>query len=230
MFKDAQSIGRKLQGFMAISLVDQSNVVQNLFTRLKTKVFYRRAFASLGPGSAIYKPMLLSNPRYMRLGKNVLIRKGARLEAVLTDKDNPPYLEIGDNVNIEQNVHIVCHSRVVIGNGVSITGHCAIVDVIHPYENVNDPVKVGCRIALDRSFVEIGDGTFLGFGAVILPNVRIGRGCVVGTLAVVTRDVPDRSVVAGNPAKVIRRYDEECGAWMRIDQHENRSGNSNSKE
>jgi acetyltransferase-like isoleucine patch superfamily enzyme len=135
------------------------------------------------------------------------------MEVLVCGAKRIPELRIGDNVNIEQNVHLICHSRLTIGNDVSITGHCAIVDVTHPYADVHDPMKIGNRILDEDSFVEIGDGCFLGFGALIMPNVRIGKYCVIGAHSVVTKDVPDYSVVAGNPAKIVRRYDFSVGKW-----------------
>jgi acetyltransferase-like isoleucine patch superfamily enzyme len=52
--------------------------------------------------------------------------------------------------------------------------------------------------------VEIGDGTFIGTNATILPRLRIGRWVTIGAGAVVTKDVPDFSVVVGNPARIIK--------------------------
>ncbi|MDR3548197.1 MAG: DapH/DapD/GlmU-related protein, partial [Candidatus Pacebacteria bacterium] len=69
--------------------------------------------------------------------------------------------------------------------------------------------NVGALIVDEDSYVEIGDGSFIGYGAVILPNVRIGKRAVIGANSVVTHDVPDFSVVAGSPAKVIRTYSQE---------------------
>ena len=197
-------------------LAEKLNILCGLFFRLKGVLYYRRVFGSFGSGSVLYKPLLLSCPQFMHIGSGVLIRPGARLEAVETSSQKPPELRIGKNVNIEQNVHIVCHSRIVIGNDVSITGHCAIVDVTHPYEDVSNPVKIGSRILSEQSSVEIGDGTFLGFGAVIMPNVRIGTHCVIGALSVVTRDMPDYSVAAGNPARILRRYDAASKEWISL--------------
>ena len=51
--------------------------------------------------------------------------------------------------------------------------------------------------------ITVGDNVFIGMGALILPNVRIGNNCIVGAHAVVTRDAPDGSIVAGNPARVV---------------------------
>jgi acetyltransferase-like isoleucine patch superfamily enzyme len=92
-----------------------------------------------------------------------------------------------------------------IGSNVSITGNCSIVDVTHPFADARDPRKIGARIQEDDAIVEIGDGTFIGYGAVILPNVRIGTNAVIGANAVVMHDVPDYTVAAGAPAVVISR-------------------------
>ena len=98
--------------------------------------------------------------------------------------------------------------RIVIGDRVSITGHCAIVDVTHPHVAALGGGKIGAAIDPARSFVEIGEGTFIGFGAMIMPNVRIGKNCVIGAGAVVTRSVADYSIAAGIPARVIGRLEE----------------------
>jgi len=179
-------------------------------------ILYRMVFGSMGANSLIRRPMFISNPRYMYLGSRVQIRDGARLEAVLHTAHRTPHLSIGNNVNIEQNVHIVCQGRIEIGSDVSITGNCAIIDTTHPYYDVMDPLKIGARILDEDTFVEIGDGTFLGFASLIMPNVRIGKRCVIGAHSVVTSDVPDYSVAIGSPARVIRRYDPSVGAWVTV--------------
>ena len=56
--------------------------------------------------------------------------------------------------------------------------------------------------------VKIGNEVFIGYGAVILPNVTIGNKVVVGAGSIVTKDIPDNSVVVGNPARVVGKYDE----------------------
>lgn len=71
---------------------------------------------------------------------------------------------------------------------------------------------------LQTGAVVIEDGAFIGVNAVILPGVRIGTGAVVGAGAVVTHDVPPATVVAGNPARVIKRMDEPaaCEAAVKV--------------
>jgi acetyltransferase-like isoleucine patch superfamily enzyme len=183
--------------------------------RIKTRLWYAHVFESVGLKTTIYPPLLLANAHHASIGKRVLIRPGARIELIDVCPDRPPRLVIGDRVNIEQNVHIVCGSSIEIHDGATIGGHCAIVDVEHPYEDVNDPTRIGERLCAHGNRVVIGAGVFIGFNAIILPNVTIGRNAVVGAHSVVTRDVPDHCVVAGNPARVIRRYNWQTKTWER---------------
>jgi len=188
----------------------------NLYYKIKGIVFYRLVFKEFGSGSYIRKPLLIVNPGFVSIGKRVSIRDGIRLEVVRSSSRRTPHLTIGDDTNVEQNVHLVCHSNVRIGNNVSITGNCSIVDVTHPFADVHDPRKIGLRLKDDDSFVEIGDGSFIGFGSVILPNVRIGRFTVIGANSVVVHDIPDYSVAAGAPAVVLKRYDFTQNVWVRV--------------
>jgi len=194
-------------------LFNLTNRLSHAFYRLKGAVVYRAIFGQFGSKSVVRRPLLIHNPQFIHIGDRVFIRDGARLEVLQDKLDRVPMLKIGDDTNIEQNVHIVCHSRIEIGKDVSITGHCCIVDVTHPYDDMSDPRKVGERIKDEDSFVTIGDSSFLGFGAVVLPNVRIGKKCVIGALSVVTADVPDYSVAAGSPARVIKQYDPAKQVW-----------------
>jgi acetyltransferase-like isoleucine patch superfamily enzyme len=208
------SLTGKVDAFLKKPFHDKLNALHGVLCQLKGMLYYRRIFGSFGSGSRLYEPMLVSNPRFIHIGHNVSIRQGARIEVICSNNKRTPALTIGNNVNIEQNVHLVCHSKLIIGNDVSITGNCAIVDVTHPYLNIHDPKKIGDRILDEDSFVEIGDGSFLGFGTLVLPNVRVGKYCVIGAHSVVTKDVPDYCVVAGNPAKILRRYDKTLGEWV----------------
>jgi acetyltransferase-like isoleucine patch superfamily enzyme len=176
----------------------------SLGTRLKSRLYYPLIFGSFGKASLLSRPIALTKPQHIRIGQNVNIRPGARLEVIVLHPLDPPELRIGNNVGIEQNVHIVCHHRVIIEDNVSVTANCSIVDTTHPFDDLPYDAKVGANIQDDDGFVEIGEGTFLGIGCVVLPNVRIGKGCVIGAHSVVTRNIPDYSVAFGAPAVVIR--------------------------
>jgi acetyltransferase-like isoleucine patch superfamily enzyme len=200
-----------------LPLHDKLSLIRRHFTAMKGMLYYRRVFGSFGQRSVLYKPLILNWPQFVYLGDDVLIRPGVRIETIPMPGRSLPELRIGNHVNIEQNVHIICHSKVTIGDQVSITGNCAIVDVTHPYEDVRDHRKIGDRILDDEAFVEIGEGTFVGFGSIIMPNVRIGRYCIIGAHSVVMKDVPDYTVAAGSPARLLRRFDQQSNQWIRLE-------------
>lgn len=206
----------RLRNFIKLPLFDKTNRLGTLYFQCKGVLLYRLIFRRFGSRSYIRKPMLIANPRFIQVGDNVSVQSGVRLEAIQSNPNRIPNLSIGSNTNIEQNVHIVCHSRVHIGENVSITGHCAIVDVTHDFTDVVDKTKIGHRILNEDSFVEIGDGAFIGFGSVILPNVCVGKNVIIGSNCVVTKSIPDYSVAVGAPARIARRYDFKKSAWVSI--------------
>ena len=196
-------IGAKARRFRDASPSLRRYLAHNMYRRLVTRLYYRPVFGALGSGTVIYPPLLLANTEHAWLGRNVLVRGGVRMEVVLHGQSWVPRLQIGDDVNIEQNVHIVCHDSVTIAARVSITGNCAIVDTTHPHAAFLTGKKIGDCVDSARSSVVIDENTFLGFGAVVLPNVRIGRNCMIGAGSVVTSDIPDNSVAIGVPARVV---------------------------
>lgn len=211
-----KSIWGKALRFWHEPLFDKFNQLGTLYYKLKGVLVYRLVFKKFGKGSYIRKPQLISHPRFITIGQRVCIRDGARLEVIHDNKNRIPDLSIETDASIEQNVHIVCHSRIRIGENVAISANCCILDVTHPYEDLRDPVKIVGRIRDDDSFVEIGDGSLIGFGVVVLPNVRIGKCVVVGANAVVKCDIPDYSVAVGSPAKIVKRYDWTMGKWVGV--------------
>ena len=190
--------------------------ISSVYHRVYTSIFYRLIFGSIGSRSRIIRPMLLFNTEFANIGIGVTIRDGARIECMRTMDRPDPYLSIGDFTSIEQNVHIICRSRVTIGAHVTITGNCAIVDVHHIYENIVEIEKnIGSLIDPKDRPVEIGDFSFLGMFTVVLPGVRIGRNCIIGAGSIVTHDIPDFCVAVGRPAQVVKRYDSDSKTWVR---------------
>ncbi len=142
---------------------------------------------------------MLTGCRRVRIGKGVSILQGARIEVVT----NYGEIEIGDGTSIQLGFHCGAAKHVRIGKDVLIAGRVYISDHDHVFYHSEKPAR-RCRELVIES-VEIGDGAWLGEGCVVLKGVSIGRRSVVGANAVVTKSVPDGCVVAGVPARFIRR-------------------------
>lgn len=180
-----------------------------------TQTWWRLKFRKIGLRSILFKPMMISGASFVTIGHRTQIREFARIEILRRKKTAwLPDLRIGDDVNIEQGVHIVCQGKITIEDRVSITPYCAIVDTYHPHDPPDMGPKIGKRLPEEPTFLLIGEGTFVGMHSTILPNVTIGKGCVIGAGSVVTHDVPDYSIVAGSPARVISKYDQRERKWI----------------
>jgi acetyltransferase-like isoleucine patch superfamily enzyme len=105
----------------------------------------------------------------------------------------------------------VAHYSIVIGDDVYTGPYVYITDQNHSYADPDMPIGRQWPV---NTAVSIGDGTWLGAGTVILPGASIGRNVVVAAGSVVRGTVPDRCVVAGVPARIVREYVSETG-WSR---------------
>lgn len=108
-------------------------------------------------------------------------------------------ISIGDDTYINFNLTVLDEAPVTIGSHVFIGPGCSLLTAVHPLDAQER--NKGTEKALP---ITIGDSVWLGGNVTVLPGVTIGEGAVVGAGSVVTRDVPPRTVVAGNPARIIR--------------------------
>lgn len=173
-----------------------------------------RRFGKFGRNSIIIFPTdTIFNERYIHIGEGTMIGAHVTLSAgmvpgqqCLTD----PVVRIGDRCLIGKGTGIVGHLAIDIGNDVWTGHHVYITDQNHGYEDITRPIS---QQTMPEQPVTIGDGSWIGYGSVILPGARIGRHVTIGANSVVVGDVPDYSVAVGAPARVIRRYVEGEG-WL----------------
>ncbi len=132
------------------------------------------------------------------------VRISASVDIIHKDK-----LVIGDNVWINHYTRIDASAGVTIGEGCQIgssvgifshSSHNAIRLMGAHYMKVPKEERIGYILKP----TEIGAYTFVGSGSYIMPGVKIGKGCIIGTNSVVTKNIPDYSVAVGSPAKVIK--------------------------
>jgi acetyltransferase-like isoleucine patch superfamily enzyme len=176
-----------------------------------------KKFASFGNRSLImWKPTTVFNEQYISIGDDTLIGPGVALSAGMVPGQeciSKVVVSIGDRCLIGRGSGIVGHFSIEIGNDVWTGHHVYITDQNHGYEDVTRPIS---QQSQPERPVVIGDGSWLGHGAVVLPGVTIGKHVVIGANSVVTKDIPDFSVAVGSPARVIRQYDETLG-WVDVD-------------
>ena len=194
----------KLLGYLSLIIPRKASypwyITKRAFvtSRLKGGFKYFGTSTSLAPGVKIMSPQNIS------IGNNSSIMSHCIIETCAVN-DNKPHLRIGDNVSLGEYSHITCADKITIGNGVLTGRFVLITDNSHgnnTKEETNTPPLA--RMIHSNGPVHIGDNVWIGDKVTILPNVTIGKGCIIEANAVVTKDIPEYSVVAGIPAKIIK--------------------------
>jgi acetyltransferase-like isoleucine patch superfamily enzyme len=136
------------------------------------------------------------------------------LSVATDDPRGEPTIIIDDNCSIGYGTIISGKNSVHLERDILVGQHVVIQDHNHAYEDIDTPI-INQGIT-EGGRIKIGEGSWIGRGAAILCSrgeLRIGRHCVVSANSVVTRSIPDYSVVFGIPATIIRQYDPERRAW-----------------
>ena len=185
-----------------------------LARRIRDKVatcLIKAGFHSFGKRSVIALPFRSGMESRISVGNGVYVGHHCWIEVLSADDSKEPVIRIEDNVSFSGFCTITAVSSVTIGKGVLIARHVHISDHTHRTAELDIPIK-DQGIAGIRP-VKIGEGAWIGHGVVICPGVTIGRNAVIGANAVVREDVPDFTVAAGVPAKIIRRLEQKSPAF-----------------
>ena len=116
-------------------------------------------------------------------------------------------IAFGENFHCSKNCHIGAINKIVFGKNVLLGSNVTIID--HSHGETFDYSKRRVELPLySKGPVEIGNNVWIGENSIILPNVIIGNNCVVGANSVVTTSFPDNCLIAGNPARIIKRLED----------------------
>lgn len=177
---------------------------------------YRAQFRHIGTGSFVSPFIQSVGLDCVSLGSRSRISRNTRLLALKGYGTQlfTPQITIGNNVSVGFGCTLSCVNRLAIGHDVTIGDNVYIADSHHEY---SDPHKGILEQPLLTGKISIGHGAWIGYGAFVAGDVSIGEHSVIGANSVVTRSVAAYTVVAGVPAKLIKRFDHATGLWVRLD-------------
>jgi carbonic anhydrase/acetyltransferase-like protein (isoleucine patch superfamily) len=169
----------------------------------------------MGAGSRIaFPPGDVVGEHAIAIGSDTFLASNITLAAGMPGEDlrpeDGPVIRIGDRCTIGRGSAIVGRHRIVVEDDVTMAPNVYITDHNHTYAWVDMPI--GPQF-WEEAPVRIGPGCWLATGVVVLPGADIGRNVAVAAGSVVRGTVPDFSVVAGAPARVVRRWTEADG-WV----------------
>jgi len=183
---------------------------------LRLSSYYIRTRLFFPSTRLIRFPIEIRGRRYIDFGRQLTTGVGCRIEAYpLMNKEI--IIRFGENIEINDYVHIAGIKSITIGNSVLIASKVFISDIQHGNytgDKEHDPPH---RAPNDRSLsaepVIIEDNVWIGENVAILKGVTIGKGSIIGANSVVTKSIPDGSIATGNPAKIVKRYDDKTKKW-----------------
>ena len=184
----------KLKRFLDYLIMNQRDARPRWFIRLLAPLYQHRAWSS-----KIYWSVRMDTPPYRRfwLGRKSVIESYCCINNAVGD------VTIGNNTRI--GIHCTVIGPVCIGNHVNLAQGITVTALNHNFKDTSKRID---EQGISTKPVVIDDDVWIGANAVILPGVRIGTHSIVAAGAVVTKDVPDYSLVAGVPAKILKDLNE----------------------
>ena len=173
-----------------------------------------RRFGAMGRGVCLLFPQgAIYNEHHVQIGSETLVGPNTCITAGMApgqDMPTDPVVRIGSRCIIGRGSHIVGHWSIEIGDDIQTGPYVYITDQNHTYL---DPVEPIGRQWPVEAAVRIGSGSWLGANVVVLPGAQIGEHVVVAAGAVVGGTFPDRCVIGGVPARILRRWVDGQG-WV----------------
>jgi len=163
----------------------------------------RDQLASCPDSVVIEAGVLIFHPEHVFLGEDVYVGHQAILKGYYKNE-----LRVGRGTWIGQGVFFHAAGGIAIGEHVGIGPRVMILTSAHRLDGAAGAVEPQLPILhrpLDFAPVRLEDGCDIGVGAILLPGITVGKFAQVGAGAVVTRDVAPGAIVAGNPARELRR-------------------------
>lgn len=189
------------------------NFAKRVVTRLRS-LFLTKWYGFNGKRIIFGKDVSIFNPQYISVGNGVNIENNVEFHIGTDIEGVVPSLIIKDRAKFGKYTCIGCSNKIVIGEDVRMAPYVHIADRNHSYEDIEKSVIN--QPTVSKGPVIICDQAWLGFGVQVMSGVTIGKHSIIAAGSVVTRDIPDYTVAAGNPAKPIRCYNFDTNSWERV--------------
>ena len=184
-------------------------------------IFYKvRGWFIFKNARLIRFPFRVRGKQYIKIGKGFTTGFNCRIDALNINNFGEKYLiEIGENVEINDEVHIGATQKIIIEDNVLIASKVYISDHNHGSykgDEQDSPMSIPKERKIHSSPIRIEKNVWLGELCCILQGVTIGEGSIIGAMSVVTKDIPPYTIAVGSPAKLIKRYNFKTKKWDKL--------------
>jgi acetyltransferase-like isoleucine patch superfamily enzyme len=186
--------------------MSRNGMLNSAYGRLLWRYLWRRSFTQAGRRWRTEGMLFLGRRLALEIGRKAEIRFGrfVWIGDGTKIRCHEGIVEIGEKTVIGQECTISAYQRVRIGEQCVIADRAMFIDFDHGVVDVERPIRVQ---GIYKRDVVIGSNVWVGYGACFLRGVQVGDNSIIGTNAVVTKDVPANAVVAGAPARIVRMRD-----------------------
>lgn len=202
------------------------SIAEQIQSNPRTKALAHRLLIPSGQARPRWWVRTFLNPFVHKKGRRAIVRRSVRMdllpfrpfhlgggsiiESFSVINNGMGEVFIGENSTV--GIGNVVIGPVHIGSNVIMAQHVVLSGLNHGFQDIGTPIKdQPCTTGLIR----IMDDSWIGAGSIITAGVTIGKHAVVAGGSVVTKDVPDHTVVGGNPARIIKQYNPLSGKWER---------------
>ena len=180
--------------------------------KIYSLLFKLRKFNHIGKRANVGFGVSVINPQNIYIGDDFYADKWTRLHTWLEYRGKKtgyiPNLYIGNNVSFMSNCYISCMNKITIGDGCLFGDNVFVTDNFHGDGSASQrnlpPID---RPLFSKGGVIVGKNVWIGRNVCIMPGVEIGDGAIIGANSVVTKNVEGASVVAGVPARIIKKIE-----------------------
>jgi acetyltransferase-like isoleucine patch superfamily enzyme len=191
-------------------------MIVKMAQRFGKRLLLQPRLGMLGTGTRVDLPREINNPKLIHIGARTYIRHSSIINAIseYADVKYNPIISFGDDMYVGRHCQFHAIDSIRIGSGTVLSDFVYMSDNSHGFTPSKG--KIMEQSLSSKGPINIGNNCFIGIGSTILANISLGDWCIVGARSLVTTSFPAYCMVAGTPARIIKKFSPDKNSWTSI--------------